>query len=236
MANAARWVTIDPYPFNGTFLYGYSRGTYTYGQIDDGTFILNNGNSVRLNAIRYYSLDASGIPEQPTIYLRLDGDASISGITSITINGATYLMSNALQSVAGSGGGGQAADVLYSSWKWAAPFNPFSEGAGAVDYITFNNVLEDYGLIVTNDYGHVVVEYTSRLSRYVASGFIFVLPLSYGEVIVTGMTNTDDWDVVVDTGMYDRAYSVTKFSGYFRIYDNTSGGVGNAINYWVVRK
>lgn len=240
MANKAVTVTVNPYEYAGTFLYGYSDGTFIYGEISDRTCILANGESVRINTIRYYSEDDSGLPQQPTIYVRFDGDGTLSGITSITINGYIYNISSAIWTAAGTGGGGRPADEPFSSWKFAAPVNPFPETAGAEVTVSLNGIGEAYGFQAFNANEQLVIKYTADLVRFVQNGFIGIPYESYTDITVSGMTTDGTWFVMLDSYQVLRDITVTIYDGYFRINnpDPPSGGFEipiSYVNYWVLR-
>ena len=166
--NAVRKVTINPYSYSGTYLYGYSNGTYDYGTIDDQSLHAIDGTVMRLNAVRYYTGDT--IPDYygvgnnytgATIYLRFDGFRGNSGFTDLVIQSqgtaspTTYSRASGVY-VGGNGGGGQLGGTLYSSWKWPAPSNPFSTTQGHIDTVTFTNM---YSQTTAGNYGAEIFDY-----------------------------------------------------------------------------
>lgn len=109
-----------------------------------------------------------------------------------------------------------------------------------------------YGLQVFNSSGNLILDYTSRVSRFVLSGTTSTLSENNGYVDITvpNMTNTDTWIVAVAESvladstyqsMIYLRYTVQKNSGNFRI-TNTSASNGSnsgkcdaSFNYWVFK-
>lgn len=142
MTDVTRVVTVGVYAYSGSFLYGYSSGTYVYGSIADERITLSNGFLRTINTIRYYQDDT--IPSisysGPTIYFRIDGGTDTNtGFDELIINGTSYARtSGTFTSFSG-----------VTSWKWPAPTNPFSTTSGDKADVTFTNVTTIRDLEVT---------------------------------------------------------------------------------------
>lgn len=167
MTDVTRVVTVVPFSYSGSFLYGYSSGTYVYGSISDARLALNNGFLRTINTVRYYDNDT--IPDLsysgPTIYLRIDGGSGLNaGFDALVINGEVYSRASG----AFTGGSN-------SSWKWPAPTNPFPTTSGDKVDVTFTNVttIRDLEVTVGSKYysvtGYTYYGYDSGPNLYYGS-------------------------------------------------------------------
>lgn len=127
----SKTISMVPYSYSGTYLYGFSQGTYTYSTINDDSFThKDTGVSTHtINTVRWYADDSVGGNTVPTIYLRIDGYAENSGFDSLLIGNATLNRTDA--DWFGSG-------VTYSSWKWIVDTNPFTVST-KTDTITWSD-------------------------------------------------------------------------------------------------
>lgn len=97
--------------------------------------------------------------------------------------------------------------------------------------------MTDFGLQLFNSAGQLILDTSSRVARFVASGTTGSIPVdSYVDIYITGIQNNDSWNVVIDVPLGSGG-SVTVYSGYFRLSNLASAGATQAatFNYWVVR-
>lgn len=129
--NDSKTISMVPYSYSGTYLYGFSQGTYTYSTINDDSFThKDTGVSTHtINTVRWYADDSVGGNTVPTIYLRIDGYAENSGFDSLLIGNATLNRADADSFASG---------TTYSSWKWIVDTNPFTVST-KTDSITWTN-------------------------------------------------------------------------------------------------
>ena len=94
-----------------------------------------------------------------------------------------------------------------------------------------------YGLQVFNSSGVIIIDVSSRLPRFVASGATGSVPgYSSVPIYISGMENTDEWLVGVYGGLTGNTYNpsksnITKYSGYFTITNTESEA--RTYNWWV---
>jgi hypothetical protein len=86
-----------------------------------------------------------------------------------------------------------------------------------------------YGLQINNSSGNNLIDQNSRVARFVSNGNVVVAGggTTSSAISVTGLTNTDDWTIVVTVALTPTAagqpskFSVNKGTGSFTITNNT---------------
>lgn len=96
-----------------------------------------------------------------------------------------------------------------------------------------------YGLEIYNESGVAVITITTRLPRFVATGTTLINAGQSKTIFITGLQNSDSWDVVVASEPTPNSSggiptsTVSVYSGYF-VINNNSVRDGN-FTYWVLR-
>ena len=122
---------------------------------------------------------------------------------------------------------------------WVYTGNSFSVTRSSTDNVNITpeaRPAASYGFRAYNSSGNVVVEHSSRVPRFVASGSQTVGANSTSDVSISGITADGTWLVflvartAISSGL--AFFSETIFTGYFRIFN--SADQSRDFDYWVV--
>jgi len=93
-----------------------------------------------------------------------------------------------------------------------------------------------YGVEVYNSSGNTVLAYTSRVPRFVQSGTFILSGANTTNTTVTGMINSDSWNVflVPNTAAISLSMQVALFTDFFSTRMPSNSG-NNLVSYWVLR-
>lgn len=117
--------------------------------------------------------------------------------------------------------------------------NPFGSVGSTTDILFTGAQKGPFGLEIYNASGDLIIDITSRLPRFVATGTLAINAGQSSTVYITGLQNNDTWDVIAAAEPTSSSAGgmpisiVAVYSGYFTI---TNDGVydGN-FTYWVLR-
>lgn len=158
------------------------------------------------------------------------------GSVTITNNSGTFSLTPKADST--TEGDETATVLLYSD---QARLNQVASDTFIINDTSTSAAGSIYGVQVFNASGTKILDVTDTLERFVQSGSVNVTAGSSTDVTVTGMTNTDTWEVLVipqNTTNFGALWQVyaTKGTNKFTVY-NTAGGTGTtSYDYWVLRK